>query len=180
MERVKGAEIKERNAEDIQDELKRELLQIRAGKLRSQAAEILIKIEGAMKEIETLSGMYDTLKAEIGDITEAEFEVIQVKSNIKRALMQSIREVRMSGVIGTGNQEYLEQCGVSPTAALKEIVNFLKQEDESSVGNTSMMHLFLDEFAERYAPACVQQAEWLGFEAKADMSLTYSPNGGAK
>ena len=180
MEKIKRAEIKERNAEQEEDRLKRELLQIGAAKLRAGAGQILVKIEGAMKEIQTLSGMHDTLKNIIGDISESEFELVQVKAHIKKSLMQSIREVRMQGVIGTGNQEYLEQCGVSPTATLKEIVVFLKQEDEKEIENTSMMHLFLDEFAERYALACVQQAEWLGFEAKADMSLTYSPNGGAK
>tara|TARA_Y100000310_G_C20552156_1_gene748631 strand:- start:100 stop:900 length:801 start_codon:yes stop_codon:yes gene_type:complete len=180
MERVKRAEIKERNAEEEEDSLKAELLQIGAARLKSQGGEILVKMEGAMKEIQTLSGMYDTLKEIIGDVSESEFELVQFKAHIKRALMQSIREVRMQRVIGTGNQEYLEQCGVSPTATLKEIVNFLEQENEKAVGNTSMMHSFLDDFAERYAPACVQQAEWLGFESKADMSLTYSPNGEEK
>jgi len=177
MEKIKRAEIKEEKVTKEDDVLQKELLQIGAGRLRTQAAEILIKIEGAMKEIEALAGMHDTLKKRLGEITEEEFELIQVKAHIKRAVMQSIRDVRASytNVISVGNQEYLEQCGVSPTATQKEIVNFLEQEDESKVGNTSMMHDFLEDFAERYAPAAKQQAEWLGVSLDADMSLTYMP-----
>jgi len=176
MEKIKRAEIKDEDADVEQHRLKKELLQIGAGRLKSQAAEILIKIEGAMKEIETLSEMYDTLKQQLGEITEEEFELIQVKAHIKRALMQSIRDVRCGGVMGTGNQEYLEQCGVSITAALKEIANFLKQEDESGVGNTSMMHQFLGDFADRYAPVAIQQAEWLGFNLEHISELTFVPS----
>lgn len=175
MEKIKRAEIKEKKLEGVYDKLEKELLQIQIGKLRAQASETLIKIEGAMKEVETLAIMHDSLKGQLGDVNEADFEKLQVQANIKRALMQSIREVRSLGVIGTGNQEYLEQCGVSPTAAMKEIANFLKQEDEAGIGNTSMMHSFLDDFACRYAPAAIQQAEWLGFDVDADMSLTYTP-----
>ena len=81
----------------------------------------MVKVEGALKEVETLARMHDELKAKLGNITEEEFEKAQTKAHIKRAVMQAIRDVKQDGRIGAGNGEYLEQSGLSTTAISKEI-----------------------------------------------------------
>lgn len=175
MEAVAKAKIKKQKHEQEVDPLKRELLEIQVMKMESQNAEILVKVEGALKEIETLAEMHDQLQEIIGDVSEEEFEKAQVQSHIKRAMTQSIREVREKKVIGCGNQEYLEQVGVCVTSAMTEIQQYLIQEKTSGVANTSLLHSFVDDFAERYEPVAKQQADFLGFSSDANNLLTYTP-----
>ena len=139
--------------------------------------DMLNKMEGAMKEIQTLGNMYDSLVERMGDINEENFENAEVKGHIKRAVMQGIREMRMHGFIKTGNQEYLDQLGVSVGAARKEILKFLEEERDSGVKDTSLLHKFLDDFADRYADGAKQQADWLGFDANPDVTLTFNNYG---
>ena len=123
----------------------------------------------------TKADMVVQLQEIIGDVSEEEFEKAQVQSHIKRAMTQSIREVREKKVIGCGNQEYLEQVGVCVTSAMTEIQQYLVQERTSGVANTSLLHSFVDDFAERYEPVAKQQADFLGFSADANNLLTYTP-----
>ena len=176
MEAVAKAKIKKQKHEQEVDPLKRELLEIQVAKMDSQNAELLVKVEGALKEIETLAEMHDQLKEIIGDVSEEEFEKAQVQSHIKRAMIQSIREVREKKVIGCGNQEYLEQVGVCVTSAMTEIQQYLVQERTSGVANTSLLHSFVDDFANRYEGTAAQQADYLGFSLDADKLLTYTPD----
>lgn len=175
METQVKVKMKRKKILEEDDELKKELLEIQANKLENQNAEILVKVEGALKEIETLAKMHDDLKSRMGDITEEEFERAQVKSHIKRAMTQSIREVRESGVIKCGNQEYLEQVGVCVSSARSEINKYLEQERNTGVSNTSLLHSFVDDFADRYEPVAKQQADFLGFDIEADSNLTFTP-----
>ena len=157
------------------NENKKLLLEIEASEFELQAAETLIKVEGALKEVETLAQMHDTLKEKLGDINEEEFEKAQIKSHIKRAVTQAIREVKECGKIKCGNAEYLEQAGLSTTAILKDIFIFLEEESQAGVNDTSMLHRFLDKTAKKYEGAMIQQAEWLGFNPDTNMNLTYEP-----
>tara|TARA_B110000467_G_scaffold105767_1_gene96174 strand:+ start:2230 stop:3066 length:837 start_codon:yes stop_codon:yes gene_type:complete len=176
MESQVKIKMKRKKFEEETDPLKKELLEIQTAKMESQSSEVLVKVEGALKEIETLATMHDQLKEIIGDVSEEEFEKAQVQSHIKRAMTQSVREVRERGAIGCGNQEYLEQVGVSVTSALKEIRDFLQQEASTNVANTSLLHSFVDDFANRYEGTAAQQADYLGFTLDADKLLTYTPD----
>ena len=176
MESQVKIKMKRKKLEEETDPLKKELLEIQTAKMESQSSEVLVKVEGALKEIETLAQMHDQLKEIIGEVSEEEFEKAQVQSHIKRAMTQAVREVRERGAIGCGNQEYLEQVGVSVTSALKEIRDFLKQESDTNVANTSLLHSFVDDFANRYEGTAAQQADYLGFTLDADKLLTYTPD----
>jgi hypothetical protein len=90
-------------------------------------------------------------------------------------MTQSIREIRENGIIKCGNQEYLEQVGVCVSSAKREIDKYLEQERSSGVANTSLLHSFVDDFADRYEPVAKQQADFLGFDLEADSSLTFTP-----
>ena len=81
--------------------------------------------------------------------------------------------MKATGRIGCGNAEYLEQSGLCTTKIAKEISEFIKEESESNIGDTSMLHKFLDEIADKYEWVNIQQAEWLGFDPNANMNITY-------
>ena len=174
MKKLTEAKIKrEEMLEEGLSDNKKLLLEIEAAELESSATEILVKVQGALKEVELLAEMHDQLKERLGDITEEEFEKCQTKAHIKRATMQAIREVKECGKIKTGNAEYLEQAGLSTTSVLRDIFDFLKEEEQSGVIDTSVMHKFLDDTADKYSEVVTQQAEWLGFDPNANMNLTY-------
>ena len=175
MKKLTEAKIKRDDMLEEENENKKLLLEIEATEFESQATETLVKVEGALKEIETFGKLHDQLKERLGDITEEEFEKAQSKSHIKRAVMQAVREVKMVGKIQTGNAEYLEQAGLSTSAIFKEILAFIEQESKSGIGDTSLLHKFLDAIADKYENATIQQAEWLGFDPAPDENLTYSP-----
>ena len=149
------------------------LLEIEIMELESQMQEVLVKVEGALKEVQTLSDMHDSLKEHLGEINEEEFEKAQTKGHIKRAMQQAIREVRECGRIRTGNQEYLEQSGVCVTHAFNLITNYLEQEKEAT--NTTLLYSFLDSVAEELEPVADLQLEIFGFDKNTDLSLTYTP-----
>jgi len=173
MKLLTKAKIKRDEMLEEENENKKLLLEIEAAEFESQASEILVKMEGALKECENLGQMHDELKERLGDITEEEFEKGQTKAHIKRAVMQAVREVKECGRIKCGNAEYLEQSGLCTTAILKDIFIFLEEESESGVGDTSMLHQFLDTMADKYKGAIIQHAEWLGFDPNANMNLIY-------
>jgi hypothetical protein len=173
MKNVTEAKIFREDMLEEDNKNKKLLLEIEAAKLENMASEMITKIEGAFKEVECLAQMHDQLKAEMGDVTEEEFEKAQVKSHIKRALNQAIREVKEGGKIKAGNAEYLEQSGLCTTSILKDIYTFLEAESEANVGHNNMLHKFLDDTAEKYGEFYLSQAEWLGFDPLADKNLTY-------
>jgi regulator of replication initiation timing len=149
------------------------LLEVEIMELESQMQEVMVKVEGALKEVQTLSGMHDSLKEHLGEISEEEFEKAQTKGHIKRAMQQSIREVRECGRIKTGNQEYLEQSGVCVTHAFGLITDYLEQEKTAT--NTTLLHSFLDAVAEELEPVADLQLEIFGFDKDTDLSLTHTP-----
>ena len=167
------AKIKREEMLEEENENKRLLLEIDAVEKEHGAAESLIKLEGAMKEIEGFGEMHDQLKERLGDINEEAFEKAQTKCHIKRAVTQAVREVKEMGKIKCGNAEYLEQSGLSTTAVLKDIYIFLEKESEAGVNDTSMLHVFLDEMADKYEAGAIQQADWLGFDPHANKNLNY-------
>jgi len=149
------------------------LLEVEIMELESQMQEVMVKVEGALKEVQTLSGMHDSLKEHLGEISEEEFEKAQTKGHIKRAMQQSIREVRECGRIKTGNQEYLEQSGVCVTHAFGLITDYLEQEKKAK--NTTLLHSFLDAVADELEPVADLQLEIFGFDPKTNLNLTFIP-----
>ena len=171
-----GANIKRDDMlEEGLSENKKLLLEIEAVEMETNSGEILVKVEGCLKEIETLAQMHDELKEHLGEITEEEFEKAQTKAHIKRSVMQAVRDVKQDNRIKIGNAEYLEQCGICTTAVLKDIFIFLEEESQAGIEDTSLLHIFLDKMADKYKGAVNQQAEWLGFDPKERIDLTHQP-----
>jgi len=173
MKNLATARIKCKEMLEEPDEDKRLLLEIEAAEKEHGAKETLFRMEGALKEVETLGYMHDELKKKLGDITEEKFEKAQTQAHLKRAVMQSIREVKEVGKIKCGNAEYLEQSGICTTAILKDIFDFLEEESQAEVKDTSLLHKFLDDTVEKYKDVGIQQAEWLGFDPNSRIDLTY-------
>jgi hypothetical protein len=119
-------------------------LKIDLAEKREQMASGSTYIEGAMKDILSLNALYDEMKEQFEGFTETDFELEESKSHLKRSLVQCIRDVRQTGSITKGEQEYLEQIGVNPSKMLAKIRQYVEEERKVDSWDTRMLHEFVD------------------------------------
>jgi hypothetical protein len=126
-------QIAKRDIESETDELKRKLIHVDIAEKEDRIASILIKFEGAMRDVRDLEANYDRIIDIVGkDITEEKLDAAENESHIRRAVTQAVRSVRHCGAIDPGNQEYLEQLGVNPSRLFIDIVNFIAEEQKTT------------------------------------------------
>jgi len=142
-------EIKLKQKEDRlakeKDSLKAQLIEIDIAQLKSGMANGMKYVEGAMKDVLTLSNLYDDLKEKYSDYNEEDFEKEEARSHLKRSLVQCLRDVRQSGRITKGEQEYLEQIGVNPGKITLDMLAFLDYEQKIDDYTVRPMYEFLDD-----------------------------------
>ena len=142
-------EIKLKQKEDRlakeKDPLKSQLIEIDIAQLKSGMANGMKYVEGAMKDVLTLSNLYDDLKNKFSDYTEEDFEKEEARSHLKRSMVQCLRDVRQSGRITKGEQEYLEQIGVNPGKITLDMLAYLEYEQKIEDYTVKPMYEFLDD-----------------------------------
>ena len=141
--------IKESQVEKEKDPNRKTLLEIELAEMRSSSAAGMKYVEGAMKDVITLSELYDQLKAPYEGYTEEDFEKEEAKSHLKRSLVQCLRDIRQSGRITKGEQEYLEQIGVNPGKIFQDMMRYLAQEEQSDDYTVTGMYEFLDDMCDK-------------------------------
>ena len=134
---------------DSDDTFACRLRAIAVAEKKEQITFILEKFEGAMKEVANLGEIYEQLSIQLGSVTEAEFNAAELDSHLKRAICQSIRDVRVCGSITKGEQEYLEQCGVNPSKILAEIRKYLEAERSSASYGVGILWQFVAELVDK-------------------------------
>lgn len=137
-------QIKEEQIEKEKSDSKRALLEIELAQMKSQSASGMKYVEGAMKDVITLSELYNQLKKPYEGYSEEDFEREEAKSHLKRSLVQCLRDIRQSGRITKGEQEYLEQIGVNPGKVFQDMIRYLQTEETTEDYTVSGMYEFLD------------------------------------
>ena len=143
---------------------------------KEQLAEGMSYIEGAMKDILALNGMYEQLKSKVNEFSEADFEKEESKNHLKRSLVQCIRDVRQSGTITKGEQEYLEQVGVNPSKIIMLLQEYVKSEMESDSWDTTMLFDFVDKLVDElidYHNVDVTRMKLMGFDNNPNDEYSY-------
>jgi len=130
-----------------QQKFKKMRLMLALGAMRSSEERDLLMLEGAMKDLIAIKGNYDELNKTVSGITEYEIEEDQAYSHMSRSIQQCIRDVRQSGSITKGEQEYLEQIGINPSKLLVVIKNYLIREEASENWDTRELFEFVDSLA---------------------------------
>jgi len=123
-------------------------IKIKLAQKKEQLAEGMSYIEGAMKDVLALNDMYEQLKSKVSGFSEADFEKEESKNHLKRSLVQCIRDMRQSGTITKGEQEYLEQVGVNPSKIIMLLRDYLKSEIETDSWDTTMLFNFVDKLVD--------------------------------
>lgn len=110
--------------------------EIEIGEKESQLNRSMKYIEGALKEVIVYETQYDALIETHGEPTEQQFEEDEYRANIKRAIAQSLRDMRQTGKITKGEQEYLEDMGINVSQIMKLMKSYLIKESSVIHGKT--------------------------------------------
>ena len=119
-------------------------LKIKLAKLQETNGESTTTIEGAMKDVLVLNELYEQLKEKASGFSEADVEKDETKSHLKRALVQSIRDVRMSGSVSKAEQEYIEQIGINPMKLQNLLRQYVDSEGKADSWDVSGLYEFVD------------------------------------
>lgn len=123
-------------------------LKVKLAQFQESAREMVIAVEGAMKDVLILNELYEQIKSKVSNFSEVEYEKLQSKDHLKRSLMQSIRDVRESGTITKAEQEYLEQIGVNPSKILLLLKLYVEKEAQEESWDVENLHKFIDNITE--------------------------------
>lgn len=123
-------------------------LKIKLAKLKEGVAESIVIIEGAMKDVLVLNELYEQLKEKVSGFSEADVEKEETKSHLKRALVQSIRDVRMCGAISKAEQEYIEQIGINPMKMQNVLRAYVDSESRANSWDVSGLYEFVDKLTD--------------------------------
>ena len=149
---------------------------VKLAQLREGMAEGSLYIEGAMKDVLALNELYEQLKSKVSDFSEEDVEKEESKSHLKRSLVQCIRDVRQSGNITKGEQEYMEQIGVNPGKIQRMIREYVAEEAISDSWDTNGLHDFVDHVVSNLIDNCkVDEAKMnrMGFKHEPAAGLGY-------
>lgn len=151
-------------------------LNIKLAQLREGLAEGATHIEGAMKDILALNELFEQLKDRISDFSEEDIEAEETKTHLKRSIVQCIRDVRQSGSITKGEQEYMEQIGVNPSKIQRLLREYVKAEEASDNWDVSDLYTFVDELVVELTEkhkVDVKRMELQGFDPDYIGNITY-------
>ena len=151
-------------------------LTVKLTELREGLAEGIVTIEGAMKDVLVLNELYEQLKGKVSSFSEIDIEMEESKTHLKRSIVQSIRDVRMSGSITKAEQEYLEQIGVNPMKMQNLIRQYVKQEAESTSWDNKGLYDFVDGIVKDLIDnhkVDIIRMEYMGFDSKPVENMSY-------
>lgn len=129
-------------------------LMVKLTKLKEGLAAGVTVIEGAMKDVLMLNELYEQLKARVSNFSEVDIEKEETKSHLKRALIQSIRDVRLCGSVTKAEQEYLEQIGINPMKLQRVLRNYVEQEEKAESWDVRGLYQFVDDLTDDLVDIC--------------------------
>lgn len=152
-------------------------LKIKLAELKEGAVEGITYIEGAMKDVLALQEIFEDLKDRVSGFSEHDVEQQESISHLKRSIVQCVRDVRQSGVISKGEQEYVEQIGVNPSKLQRIIQQYVKSEAEQDSWDSTGLFEFVDgltkELVEKHK-VDIKRMELLGYDSDPTESISYS------
>lgn len=129
------------------------LVELEIQELEEQQEFIKESYTACVKDIVTLSELYESIKEKIvkkhNKFDEEVFEIEEKGYYIRRFVAQSLRDIRATGRIGIGNQELLEQINLNIQVVTRMCKCYLEQELNSDDLNGTMLRVFLDQVVEK-------------------------------
>jgi len=172
----------QRKWENETDNLEREMLEVKIEELQAQAASSRGYVEGAIRKLNFFTNQYDNLMKKIGkdELTEADYELEEVKYHIMTCMKQALNAARSrNGMIDEGNLIYVFDLGINAAQAQAEVFAYLQWENELIKDGKAPEHhhtvAWLEACAEKWAHCPSAFAESRGFAILDETSLTNTP-----
>ena len=151
-------------------------LKVKLAELKEGAVEGMKYIEGAMKDILAMEDIYEQLKSKVSDFSEHDVELYETKSHLQRSLVQCIRDIRMSGSISKGEQEYVEQIGVNVSKLQNVLRNYVQNEAKQDSWSSDGLFKFVDELSDeliKVHKVDVKRMELMGYDHDPREDITF-------
>lgn len=162
-------EIKKRDLEKEEDDLKQKLIQLDILDLHTKLEATKSSIGGAIRKLTNYSEQYTAIldKHGLKEFTEEDFEKEEEKYHIMKAFDQGITAARSrGGVIDEGNMIYFTQIGINGGSAQKSVFDYLSREGrilkEGQDPSHEMYLSFLSEMADKYKNSSIVYANKKG------------------
>ena len=184
--KMKKEEVKlkklERKLLEEDDHLEREMLEIKINEKQANAENSRGYVEAAVRKLNFFTNQYDNLMKKIGkeELTEADYELEEVKYHIMTCMKQALNSARpRGGVIDEGNMIYLFDLGIPAAQAQAEVFAYLQWENELIKGGKAPEHhhtvAWLEKLADKWAHCPADFANSRGFNILDETSLTNTP-----
>jgi len=184
--KMKKEEVKlkklERKLLEEEDDLEREMLEIKINEKQAQAASSRGYVEAAVRKLNFFTNQYDNLMKKIGkdELTEEDYELEEIKYHIMTNMKQALNAARSrGGQIDEGNLIYLFDLGINAAQAQAEVFAYLQWENELIKEGKAPEHYhtvqWLEACAERWAHCPGDFANSRGFDILDKTSLTNTP-----
>jgi len=173
---VKIRKIEEQLKNGVTDYWQEVDLKVKLAELLEGDVESTKYIEGAMKDVLALQEIYEQLKSKVNSFNEEDFEKEETKNHLKRSIVQCIRDVRQSGVISKGEQEYVEQIGVNPSKLQRVIQKYVKEESEQDSWDSTGLFSFVDQLTEELTEihkVDIKRMELHGYDPEYTPGISY-------
>jgi hypothetical protein len=172
----------ERKLASEADDLEQEMIEIKIFEMQAQAASGRGYVEAAVRKLNFFTNQYENLMKKIGkdELTEADYELEEVKYHIMTCMKQALNSARpRNGVIDEGNMIYLFDLGINAAQAQLEVMSYLNWENELVKEGKAPEHhhtvQWLEACADKWSHCPSAFAESRGFSILDETSLTNSP-----
>lgn len=168
----------EKQLEEETDEHEKRILELEIDKLCFQKQQKQVGIansfsyvEGAIKSIGYLTEAYEEIKKNKNvpdDWDEYDVEKEEIRTNIKNAFRNLLRDFLSAGRINVATAEYMEQLGISPLEAIKDVTDYITKANElMNMNNTpdfNDMYDWLNAMADKYGECYKKMCERIGLD----------------
>jgi len=181
--KMKKEEVKlkklERKLLEEDDDLEREMFEIKINEKQAQAASSRGYVEAAVRKLNFFTNQYDNLMKKIGkdELTEEDYELEEIKYHIMTCMKQALNSARpRNGYIDEGNLIYLFDLGINAAQAQAEMYAYLNMENELIMNGKAPTHEmtlnWLEACADKWADDPATFASRRGFSVLDRASLT--------
>ena len=164
------------------DALEREMLEIKINEKQANAESSRGYVEAAVRKLNFFTNQYDNLMKKIGKekLTEADYELEEVKYHIMTCMKQALNSARpRGGIIDEGNMIYLFDLGINAAQAQLEVMSYLNWENELVQQGKAPEHehtvQWLEGCADKWAGCPAAFAKSRGFDVFDPTSLANTP-----
>lgn len=152
----------------------RRSIALKIRRIEEEAMILVPPIEGAIKDVLTLTQIYHELAQKLNGYTERDFENMEVEYWIKRLFSQSLRDLREMGTISKGEQEAIEDMGINISMAKKDMDEYLNKEMKSKDVSIDGLEDFLNSCVKKYKATVLSGIEKRGMVSQLTEESLYN------